>query len=76
MKLQPTSTSDTQLLGFWMFMNIINGIAREALSFCFPPPSLAPTEQTLWKRSRHCGRGAPTTLAHTECLKVWKEFGC
>ena len=48
-----TSTFDLQLLGFWVAMNIINGIARGG-SPCVQAPlivSLAPEEQMLWEGS-------------------------
>ena len=47
---------DPQLLGFWVAMNIINGIARGGSSCALVPPSLATEERTLWERST-CERG-------------------
>jgi len=59
----PSSTSDPQLLGFWIVINIINGIAREALHVGLP--------QQVWSlRSKRYERGAPSKLAHAECFKV------
>jgi len=49
MKLSLISTFDLQLLGFWVVMNVINGITR----CVFAPPSLTPKEQTLWQRSTY-----------------------
>jgi len=49
MKISPISTFDPQLLGFWVVMNIINGIARGG-SPC-----------VLTKLSK-CGRGTPTKV--------------
>ena len=47
---------DPRLLGCWVVMNIINGIAREGSLCALVPPSLAPEEQTLWERNNcKCG---------------------
>ena len=42
---------DSQLFGFWVVMNIINGIAKEGSPCVLLPPSLALEEVLLWERS-------------------------
>ena len=56
MKMGQISTIDTQMLGFWVVMNIINGIARGGSPCELPPPSLDPDERMLWERNTYVRR--------------------
>ena len=52
-KIQLTSNFDLRLLGLWVVMNIINGIARGVSPRVRALPSLTAEERMLWERSTY-----------------------
>ena len=65
--------ADLHLLGLWVVLNIINGIARGGSPCVRAPPSLAPEERMMCETQS----GAPAKVVCAECMKMFswgKEF--